>query len=143
MGLRGLGDAGADERGHGHAGVRGHTRRQGGLPPGEVGRQTQPNTRSPGGGLRVAPAALGLPPPLPPAARMAGPTRATRHPCPWRAQPSIACACVACAHGPAAEKLNDVTLAVSATVCNGKRADALFERCQRVTKWPASDRSCW
>lgn len=36
VGLRRLGDTGADERGHGHAGLHGDARRQGGLPPGEV-----------------------------------------------------------------------------------------------------------
>lgn len=54
---------------------------------------------------------------LPPAARVAFPTRAAAPYGPHdAAQPLVACACVACAHGLRQNKFNDVTLSGAVTV---------------------------
>ena len=61
---------GLDGREHGHADLRGHSRRQGGLPAGEVAGTATTEYAITWGGLRVAPAALGpLPLSLPPTVR--------------------------------------------------------------------------
>lgn len=60
-----------------------------------------------------------------------------------RPNPRCACACGACAHGPAADKFDDVTVTISVATGNGSVAGSSFERgsrfqCARSSRSPRS-----